>query len=239
MIKAAIVHIRAAALLTLALCLLAGLTPARAARADSPAELAAKVQQRYRAINAISAQYHRLSRFVATGGQAPRTVEGSGTLLWARPLSLRLDQSLPRHELVIAGPEGVWWVRPKRKQAERYRLEHFTSGLKPLLDALGGLSQVDEAFTLMQPNAKELELGAGGPVLALSPRQSRMDLKRLVVWFDGDSLLLKGFIIESLMGDTTRYDLTEVKANPELPAGAFTYNPPQGFRVRDHRTPRD
>lgn len=205
------------------------------ALAQTPAQLAAQVQQRYKTVTAIQASYQRHSNFVATGGQAPRVVQGSGILTWARPLSLRLDQTTPRQELIVVSPQGVWWARPKRKRADRYSLQHFTSGLKPLLDALGGLADIDQDFDLQQPTPDQKKLAGEGPVLVLIPRQRRVDLKQLAIWFHPQTLLLKGFKITSLMGDTTRYDFTTVTPNPTLKPNIFTYAPPPHYKIRDHR----
>jgi outer membrane lipoprotein-sorting protein len=72
-------------------------------------------------------------------------------------------------------------------------------------------------------------------VLVLLPRQRRVDLKRLVVWFDPADLVLRGFRLETLVGDVTEYRLSGVEVNPSLEPGLFAYEPPADFRVRDHR----
>lgn len=207
--------------------------PAWAAQPD-PADLAAKVQERYKSVQSLQADYSRTSRMVAGGGQSARLVEAKGRLFWQRPTSLRMEQDQPRLELVVTTPQGVWWVRPQRKRADLYPLEQFTTGLRSLLDTLGGLAKVEEAFKLEKPTQAE-SAAASGPLLVLSPKERRVDLKRLVVWFDADELLLKGFRLVSLMGDVTEYRLSEVQVNPELAKDAFSYEAPAGFKVRDHR----
>lgn len=214
-----------------ALCALAAVPAVAAA---PPAELAARVQQRYQTIHSLRADYLRLSRFVAGGGQSARQVRASGRLVWQRPLSLRMEQDKPRRELVVTTPQGVWWARPQRRRADLYPLKQFTTGLQSLLDALGGLAKVDQAFHLVKPTPADLPPDSG-LVLVLSPKERRADLKRLVVWFDAQKLTLKGFRIVSLVGDVTEYHLHDLKVNPELPAGTFRYTPPPDFKVRDHR----
>lgn len=214
------------------------LSPAVCKAAQDPAALAASVQKRYKKIQSIRAAYHRTSRFVAAGDQKRQMVKGQGVLIWARPVSLRLEQEKPRPELVVVGTEVVWWVRLNRRRADIYPPEQFTSGLRPLLDALGGLARLDKSFDLASPGPSEEKLGQGGPVLVLTPRQKRMDLKRLVIWFEPGELVLKGFRTISLVGDVTQYDLENVEINPNLPPETFTYQPPADFRVIDHRIRR-
>ena len=216
---------------------LAGFWP-YAASAEDPAALAGRVQGQYKKIQSISASYERISRLVAAGDQKRQLVKGQGQLFWARPVFLRLEQEKPRPELVVVQKDLVWWVRPSQNRAEIYAAEQFTAGLRPLMDTLGGLARLDESFDLTDPTPEESKLGDGGPVLVLIPQQKRMDLKRLVVWFEPEKLILKGFSMISLMGDVTQYFLADVKVNPELPLQTFSYTPPSDFKVIDHRVRR-
>ena len=216
-----------------ALLIAAGL--AAPARALAPAALAAQVQQRYATIQALRAEYQRTSRFMPVAGQPASIVQGAGVLTWARPTSLRLAQSQPKEELVVAGPQGVWWVRPARAKADLYALENFTSGLRALLDVLGGLAKVEESFKLEAPGPDDAQPQGQGEVLVLTPLKTRADLKRLVVWFSPGQLVLSGFRFTSLVGDVTEYRFTQVKVNPSLGEDAFAYTPPEAYRVSDHR----
>jgi outer membrane lipoprotein-sorting protein len=210
-------------------------SPAWAEGSQSAAQaLAAKVQKRYETVQSLKADYTRTSRMVAGGGQSARLVEASGRLVWQRPMGLRMEQDEPRQELVVTTAQGVWWARPQRKRADLYPLEQFTTGLQSLLDILGGLARVEQNFKLEKPDQEEIA-AAKGPLLVLSPRERRVDLKRLVVWFDAGELLLKGFRLVSLMGDVTEYRLSKVEVNPDLAQDTFAYKVPPGFKARDHR----
>jgi outer membrane lipoprotein-sorting protein len=213
----------------------APLTPTLAPSQAQANALAAKVQARYQQVTGLAADYQRKSVFVATGQDVERTVEGGGHLLWSRPLSLKLDQMEPRRELIVAQSGQVWWVRSERGRADLYPLDRFTSGLRSLLDALGGLARVDEAFVVEPPAAGESLEGEEAQTLALKPKETRADIKRLVLWFDERDLLIKGFRITSLIGDVTEYRLTQVQANPKLSPDAYAYTPPADYKVTDHR----
>jgi outer membrane lipoprotein-sorting protein len=206
----------------------------KALAAGEPAEVALKIQERYQDIHAIKASYQRHSRFVATGSQLNRDVKGAGVLYWSRPTNLRLEQKTPKQELIVSADQGVWWVRESRQRADLYPKEQFTSGLKPLLDALGGLAALDQDFNLEKPEQEHQGPDQDSLVLVLSPKQRRVDLKTLVLWFERDSLLLKGFRITSLVGDVTQYLFHDLEVNPELGEDFFVYEPPADFRVRDH-----
>lgn len=209
------------------------------AEAGSQAEaaaLAAKVQARYQQINNLSAAYHRKSLFVAAGNDSERTVEGQGHLLWARPTSLRLEQDEPRKELIVTQQGSVWWVRPQRGRADVYPLDRFTSGLRSLMDALGGLARVDESFTVESPTDEDRPASAlGQNILVLKPKERRADLKRLVLWFSPEDMVLQGFRLISLIGDITEYRLQEVRVNVSLATDSFAYQAPPDYKLTDHR----
>lgn len=205
------------------------------AAAEEPAALAARIQARYRQIDTLTADYQRHSRFKALGEESGREVSGSGRLYWARPLNLRLEQETPRGELVVTSGREAWWVRPEREKADLYPMDNFTAGLKPILDALGGLARLDQDFTVRAPAAGEGGAPEGMPALALVPKDRRADLSLLVVWFDPGELVLKGFTIINLVGDDTTYRFGEVRVNQPLNEAMFSFTPPAGYRVRDHR----
>ncbi len=209
--------------------------PEAGVQAESAA-LAAKVQARYQHITSLAAVYHRKSTFVATGNDSERTVEGEGRLLWARPTSLRLEQDEPRKELIVTQQGSVWWVRPQRGRADVYPLDRFTSGLRSLMDALGGLARVDESFTVEAAAEEDrTPASAGQNILVLKPKEKRADLKRLVLWFNPDDMVLQGFRIISLIGDVTEYRLEQVQVNPSLSADSFSYQAPPDYKLTDHR----
>ncbi|MCF8040516.1 MAG: outer membrane lipoprotein carrier protein LolA [Desulfarculaceae bacterium] len=224
----------------LALLLLMGQGVALATPQDKPEPpslLAQRVQERYRQVKSLSADYQRASSFVSLGAQGGgRKVTGSGRLAWARPLKLRLEQDTPRRELIITGGAAAWWVRPQRRQADLYPLSQFTSGLTSLLDALGGLDSLEKDYKVLEASDKEMAAAPKGSVLlALEPRNRRADLKELVLVFAKEGLALRGFVIYNLVGDRTAYSFSNLKINPATTPEMFAYEPPVDFRMVDHR----
>ncbi len=205
------------------------------ALAETPAQTAERIQKRYRDIESISANYTRKSKFAASGSIFKSEVEGGGWIAWAKPYSLRLDQREPKKELIVTTSQGIWWVREERSQADLYPTEQFTANLRPVWDSLGGLSSITDTFNLEKATAKEAGLAPGSLALALTPKQARADLNRLVLFFDTDSLLLKGFRIVNLIGDVTDYRFSNMDVNPKLPTWTFNYSPPNEYAILDHR----
>ncbi|MEW5913703.1 MAG: outer membrane lipoprotein carrier protein LolA [Thermodesulfobacteriota bacterium] len=209
------------------------------AAAESPADLAKRIQERYRQVNSLAADYTRVSQFAALAGQSSRQVKGSGRLLWVRPLKLRLDQAQPRQETILCADRRVWWLRPEQKRADLYPLDQFTSGLTSLLQALSGLGDLGKEFSVGAPDMAQ---AAGGPQGALSllltPLQRRADLQNLVLWFQADGLLLLGFKIINLVGDVTIYSFNNLLVNAPAPEERFRFTPPTDWRTLDHRPTR-
>ena len=87
----------------------------------------------------------------------------------------------------------------------------------------------------MEPTPDEGQLEPGSITLALEPKQTRADVSRLVLFFDSESLLIKGFRIVNLVGDITDYRFESVEVNPKLPPWTFNYNPPADYAIIDHR----
>ncbi|MCB2189125.1 MAG: outer membrane lipoprotein carrier protein LolA [Deltaproteobacteria bacterium] len=211
------------------------LMPALAGAAEPPAgqELAHRIQERYRQVNSLTSDYQRTSVFVAAAGQGESKVVAQGRIYWARPLKLRLEQSEPRQELVVADGKNVWWVKERSKRADVYPIAEFTSGFKALLDVLGGLANLDDSFRVKAPEPGDTRQGL--LTLVLEPLTTRADLGKLVIWVRPDDLTLMGFAMISLVGDVNTYQFADPALNQAIPAGTFEFNPPAGFRVMDHR----
>ena len=77
--------------------------------AETPAESASRIQERYKSIEAISANYTRKSKFAASGSIFKSEVQGGGWIAWAKPYSLHLDQRTPKRELIVTTSQGIWW----------------------------------------------------------------------------------------------------------------------------------
>jgi outer membrane lipoprotein carrier protein len=221
--------------LIICLPLLAGAAASPPLASQDFLALASRVQDNSARIKSLEAEFIRQSDYAAVGTDGARQVRGSGRLFWASPLNLRLEQHTPSREIVVADGASVWWIRPERKRADVYLLDRFTANLTSLLEVLGGLASVNEKFFVEQPLPEELSQAPDELTLALRPQEARADLNRLILWLDAASLRLNGFKFSNVVGDTTMYRLSQVKINPALPAGAFTYTPPGDYRVNDQR----
>ncbi|MDR1396586.1 MAG: outer membrane lipoprotein carrier protein LolA [Desulfarculales bacterium] len=215
--------------------LLAGAEDSPPAAGRELLDLAVRVQDNSARVKSLEAEFIRQSDYAAVGADEARQVRGSGRLFWAGPLNLRLEQHAPTQETVVADGTSVWWIRPERRRADVYPIDSFTANLTSLLEVLGGLAKVNEKFFVEQPLPEDLSQIPGELTLALRPQEARADLNRLILWLDEKSLRLNGFKFSNVVGDATRYRLSQIKINPSFPAGVFTYAPPDDYRVNDQR----
>ncbi len=204
------------------------------ALADDFAALQQRLQKTYDKINAISADFRRESQYISGGGTSGGKVRARGHILWQRPLNLRLNESEPKVQEVVSDGSTLWLVQPDRKRVTIYEVSANTEALRGLLAALSGLRDLSESFKVVQ--ATENEKGPQGvETVALEPLNPRADMGRLVVWFDVESLELRGLRIVSMVGNINQYGFSDVKFNPQVDGADFTYEPPEGFRVFDQR----
>ena len=198
-------------------------------------ELAVKVQQRASQVNTLRAEFVRQSDYVAMGSDGASQVMGSGQLFWGKPMNLRLEQHNPSHEIIIADGASVWWVRPERSRADSYPVDRFSGSLLSLLDVLSGMANINEKFMEVAVTDQDRSSSPREITLVLKPREARADLDRLVLWLDEGSYDLRGFKFSNVVGDTTMYRFSQVEINPGLPAGTFTYTPPDTYKINIQR----
>ncbi|PIV99133.1 MAG: hypothetical protein COW41_08695, partial [Deltaproteobacteria bacterium CG17_big_fil_post_rev_8_21_14_2_50_51_6] len=96
-----------------------------------------------------------------------------------------------------------------------------------LSDVLRGLSEVGEKFvTALVPS----EGGKDTYGLELRPEPPWEDIDRIVLTITGD-FRIAGVTIHNMIGGITRFELGELKAQPDFPDGFFRFNVPQGVKT--------
>jgi outer membrane lipoprotein-sorting protein len=209
------------------------LTPAASAFAEQQPSLLNQIQQQARQLQTMEADFKRESRYAAVGNDGADRVQANGKMYWRSHLYLRLEQTSPSWEIIIADGQDVWWVRPERKRADVYPIDQFTSTLRSILDILGGLSKIDETFTTDELLPEESD--AEAITIALKPKQPRPDLTRLLLRFDRASKNLSGFKFSNVVGDSTEYQFSDIRVNQPIDENKFKYTPPDGYKINDQR----
>jgi len=72
-------------------------------------------------------------------------------------------------------------------------------------------------------------------VVELVPLSPEMPFTRAVVWLDREDALPRRLEITERRGGVRTISLSRLKVNDTLPAGAFTFEVPDGVRIVDQR----
>ncbi len=221
-----------AALLGQGLLLLTWSVSAAEAQGLSQAQVLNGLSARYRSVDAIQATYSRVASTPASKDQIFKggsSQVATGTMFWARPAKLLIDQTSPQPEAMVTDGSTVWWHIPGEQLAYRYRNIDVAGQLKPLVSFLGGLESLNADFKVSLAPFDPARPGQYG--LTLIPKTgAEGGVDRLTVWCD-ESFIITGFRLTSITGEATDFFLTGFKENPKLDPKIFNFKVPRGTEV--------
>lgn len=163
-------------------------------------------------------------------------LRSSGILYYRRdPARLVLVLTDPRPATVHLDRSSYQVYRPDEKRLERFDFEDPEIGLRLLTAFEPRSEEVGKAFTarLGQPGPDEVEI-------VLEPRDPKLArrVRRLVLRTDPEGLLRR-IVFTDPEGDEVTFLLSDVKLNPEIPAGVFELRVPEGTRILRHSVPAE
>lgn len=203
--------------------------PASAQESAEVKAVLSQLKNRFAAARTFQAEYVR-DIVPNIPSQLPSAaLQAQGRLFFQSPAKLRMDQNKPRQEQLICNGVRVWWYIPEEKTVHIYRLKDYYMQLKPIINFLGGLGDLNKEFSV------HLENPASGEVeyyqLILKPRNPQPDLNQIVVRISKSDYSLLEFTIKNLMGDGTRFRFSQVQTGGFYQAKRFEFIPPAGTRV--------
>ncbi len=204
----------------------------RPARAVDAGELAGRIQKKYAAISAFSANFKQAIRNAASGDTEHR----SGQFLFKKPVLVRWETVKPEKELLIVGKDAVWDYFEEDKEAYRYSVAEVISS-KTMLRFLTGKANLTEDFHVAP--GKPEEAGPGQAVLQLAPREPEPGLVLAKVWVDLATDMIARVYIQDFYANTNDLTLEGVVANPKLADSLFTFTPPKEAKVHDNAPARE
>ncbi|MHC1711039.1 MAG: outer membrane lipoprotein carrier protein LolA [Solidesulfovibrio sp.] len=213
---------------TVLMLLVAGLwAVAVPALAAEPSELAGRIQKKYAAINAFSAEFSQAIRNAASGD----TEQRSGSFIFKKPVLVRWETLKPEKELLIVGTSAVWDYFEEDKEAYRYSVEEVINS-KTMLRFLTGKANMTEDFVVVA--GKPEEAGPGQAVLQLAPREPEPGLVMAKVWVDLSTDLIARVFIQDFYANTNDLTLTNLVINPKINDAIFNFTPPKDAKVHDN-----
>jgi outer membrane lipoprotein carrier protein len=213
---------------TVLMLLVAGLLAvAVPALAADPTELAGRIQKKYAAINAFSAEFSQAIRNAASGDTENR----SGSFTFKKPVLVRWETLKPEKELLIVGTSAVWDYFEEDKEVYRYSVEEVINS-KTMLRFLTGKANLTEDFVVVA--GKPEEAGPGQAVLQLAPREPEPGLVMAKVWVDLSTDLIARVFIQDFYANTNDLTLTNLVINPKINDAIFNFTPPKDAKVHDN-----
>ena len=146
-----------------------------------------------------------------------------GTVLIDRPGRFRFDYSDPP-QLIVGDGARVWIHDPELAQVTVRDVDAALGSTPAVLLATD--RPVEEQFRV-----EALDAGAGYDTFALEPKVEDAPFTLIRLAFaDGE---LRRMELVDQFGQTTLITFTDIRRQPAVPAGAFTFTPPAGVDVID------
>ena len=145
----------------------------------------------------------------------------TGTVLIDRPGRFRFDYSDPP-QLVVGDGARVWIHDPELAQVTVHDVDAALGSTPAVLLATD--RPVEEQFRV-----EALDAGAGHDVFVLEPRAEDAPFTLIRLAFVGGELRRMELLDQ--FGQTSLITFTDVRRQPAVPAGAFTFTPPAGADV--------
>ena len=195
---------------------------------DEPArEAIRKLSERFRDVKTLSARVtqKRKSALLET------PIVSSGTLCYRRdPARLVFRMTEPRITEIHLDRTSYQVYRPDEKRLERMDFEGDSSAAKLFLVFEPKPEEIGKGFAVRSGEAKD---GALEVHLEPTDETVRKRLKKLSLTIAADGTLRRIAVTDG-DGDDVEFELSELKADPDLPAETFELRVPEGTRVLRH-----
>jgi len=200
----------------------AALVAAIAAGAAHKAAAGGTAMEQFRSftngLQSLSAGFEQ--RVYGDSGRLEET--SSGTVKLQAPDLLHWQYREPFPQLIVADGERVW-VHDRELDQITVREQRPASAETPLV-VLTDPDRLEQQFKV---DAAGVEDGLAW--LELRPRDERSDFRQVRVGMREGSL--QRMVLEDKLGQVTEIEFTNVRRNPELDAGVFEFEPPDGVDV--------
>ncbi len=221
----------------LCLCFLLCSVPADAA--PSLKDTVAAMQASYKALSGFRADFTQELTHQESGTTETRT----GTLLFKKPLLVRWESVPPHQELLLVGEKDIWNWLPDEELAYRYNLD-MVKDSRSLIAVLTGQSPLDRDFDVEAMN--EIPAGehsnteqdpelSGTTHLLLYPKEPTPQMVEIQLWLDIKTGFIRRAQVMDFYGNTNRITFTAFHPDNKLSVKEFSFVPPQGTEVQDHR----
>lgn len=187
------------------------------------ASLAHELEKRYQSVTSLQANFVQRLVHLDSGAEETR----NGMLVFQRPNNIYWEIEAPNSELIVLNNTALWNYLPKDKTVTKYRPE-VSPETRMLLDVLTGQSALTTNFSITEIGREN-----GLVQLRLMPHEPSTQLTEAALWVDTQEKLVKKVQITDFYGNINEVRFVNLKINPAIKAGQFSFSPPKGVTVID------
>lgn len=179
---------------------------------------------RFAGVTTLCADFHQTLSVPLLGQEK----EGWGRLCQTRPdlFSMRFDE--PEGDLVVVDGEHAWVYTPSQSPDQVIRAR--TTSLGPNLDFYREFmaSPREKYDAVLQ--GSEAVAGTTTRRILLTPKEPAL-YREAVVWIDPETDLMRRLEIREENGSVRVVTLDDIRLDPGVPEGLYTFTPPPGAQV--------
>lgn len=187
-------------------------------------------RQRYDSLRTLVADFRQVIEMQVF--DPPRRKEGHGTWYQKKPALFRMDFAEPEDDLIVADGRHLWLYYPSThpNQVIRASLGETPRGA-PMVDMQGRIFR--EALTRYRPEyaGRDTVSDHATHHLILRPRAEDTDYRRVEVWVDTDSWLVRRLEFLDHSETLRRITLDDLRPDAPVPDSLFRFQPPAGVEV--------
>jgi len=182
------------------------------------------------AATAFQAVRDRYSKVKSLTGQFKQTVcsedlgycmDLHGKFSLRRPNLFRLDVSDPERQVIVSDGEYTWFYWPDSNLVRK-----TPGGANPFFDIL--LGSPDHGV-----QAESVALEEDSKLIVLVPVDSMASFRDIRLNVSPKDYSIMRIALDDGFGTVTKFELSHVKRNPDLPAKTFVFAPPEGTVVEE------
>lgn len=185
--------------------------------------LVTDMQRRYQTLQSFSAEFTQTLIHRESGAEERR----KGTLIFHKPLRLRWETAKPSPELLVVTEKEVWDYLPDEDLVYRYAPD-VVQDSRSVIQVITGQSRLDKDFDVTREKDAD-----GLAVLRLYPKEPTPQLVEAMLWIDPQSKLIRRVQLKDFYGNSNDIIIARVTPDAAVPAGSFSFTPPQGITVED------
>jgi outer membrane lipoprotein carrier protein len=212
-----------AAVLCLALVLSAA--PGFAQAVADPAEIMAKVQQKYELAGSFKTWFRQVTRqHGATQGD-----HAAGVMYFQKPSRMRWQYESPpdQKKEVVSDGSQVWIYIPDDAVAMVYPLRQMLRS-DLVLRFFSGIGEVTQDFRLAWQRPPNAGINY---VIRLEPKQPQPELKTLILTINPQTYLVENLEFSNSLGEVTSFAFSRTTLGAKQPPHFFTFTPPPGVQI--------